>query len=564
MSGQTTYRVLAADKLAQEGLDWITQQPDAELVNKPGLSEDELAKIIGDHDAMIVRSGVTVTPAVLANPGRLKVIARAGVGVDNIDLPAATAAGILVVNTAEASTLTTAEHALSLMMALARNIGPASATMRAGGWDRSKYKGVQLAGRTLGVVGFGRIGQAVAARALAMEMDVLAYDPFFAGDSAMDGRVRLYRDFDQMLPKLDIVSFHVPLNDATRGMLGAKQFATAKAGLMVVNAARGGVVDESAIIEALDAGQCGAVALDVYTEEPPPEDSPLRTHPKVLCTPHLGASTVEAQQAVSVDAAAACLAYLRGEGIKGAVNAGGVRVDLDPLQSAYVDLAERMATLISPMVTRGIACVTVELVGSAVAKAAGTVERSALVGLLRGHLDTPMNVINAADVAARRGIKLKCSTVEDAPGSPGAVGPAGGTSGGAGQLSISIEGPAGAVTAATPTADRARRIIGRVYEDHLPRVVQINGYVMDMVPAGQMLLIQNDDTPGMVGLVGQTLGDAGVNIADMTISRRDNEAGGATALMVLKLDAPAPEAVLATLRDQPGVLKVAQVGLADA
>ncbi|MEX2387678.1 MAG: hydroxyacid dehydrogenase, partial [Phycisphaeraceae bacterium] len=289
MPTNTKFKVLAADKLAKQGLEFIQSQADAELVNKPGLSEDELAAIVGEHDAMIVRSGVTVTAKVLENPGRLKVIARAGVGVDNIDLAAATAKGILVVNTAEANTITTAEHAFALMLAMARNIGPAYKTMNAGGWDRSKFQGRQMAGKTLGIVGFGRIGQAIAERALAFEMDVVAYDPFINAETMLDGRVKMFKDFTDMLPECDLATFHVPLNDQTRGMLGKETWKLAKPGLMVINAARGGVIDEEDLIDALESGQCGGAALDVYTSEPPAEDSPLRTHPKVLVTPHLGA-----------------------------------------------------------------------------------------------------------------------------------------------------------------------------------------------------------------------------------------------------------------------------------
>ncbi len=539
------FRILAADKLAKQGLEWIQSQPDAELVNKPGLSEDEYAELIQSCHAMIVRSGIKVTAKMLDNPGSLKVIARAGVGVDNIDLEASTSKGILVVNSAEASTLTTCEHAFTLMMAMARNVGPAYMKMHSGGWDRSKYQGTQLAGKTVGIVGFGRIGRAFAERALAFEMDVIAYDPFVNTETALDGKVKMYRSFDEMLPHCDVVSFHVPLNDQTRGMLNKETFKLARPNLLVVNAARGGVVDEADLIAALDAGQCAGAAIDVYSKEPPPEDSPLRTHPKVLVTPHLGASTAEAQEAVSLDAAAAALTYLRGEGIKGAVNAGNLRVDLSPIQKGFADLAERMATLISPMITRGIATVAIELTGSQLASAAGTVERMAMIQLLRRFMNVPLNVINVNQIAESRGIKVKTVTVEDAK----SAGP---------QLAITVQGPAGAVDDQTHEADKVRRIVGRMYDDMKPRIVEINGYFMDMVPAGHMVLIQNEDRPGMVGLVGTEFGKAGVNIADMSISRRDN-----TALMVLKIDAPPSDSLLDSLKANTGILKVATVRLMD-
>jgi len=545
-----TFTILAADKLAQQGLDWINAQPDAELLNKPGLTEDEYGQLLsqGGIHAMIVRSGIKVTAKVLENPGDLKIIARAGVGVDNIDLQAATDKGILVVNTAEASTITTAEHAFALMISLLRNIGPAYKKMAEGGWDRGKFQGRQLSGMTLGVVGFGRIGQTMAKRGLAFGMNVVAFDPVFNSPTALDGQVKMFTDFSEMLPHADVISFHVPLNDHTRGMLNTETFKKCKDGVFVVNAARGGVVDEDAIIPALDSGKCGGAAFDVFTKEPPAEDSPLRSHPKMLVTPHLGASTEEAQTAVSSDAAIACMAYLRGEGIKGAVNAGNLRVDLDPMQRGFVDLASRMAALISPMITRGLATVSIELSGKHLHKAAGTVERAAMVGLLREHLADPVNMINVAQVAESRGIKIKTSTIDE----PTMAGP---------QLAIEIHGPEGSVDGTTHQQDRARRIVGRVYDDLRPRVVEINGYQMDMTPDGTMVLLQNEDLPGMIGQVGMAFGGAKVNIADMTISRRDPGDGNPTALMTLKVDAEPPAELIDQLNKTPGVLRVAVVKL---
>ena len=547
--------ILAADKLAPEGLDWIRGQPDAELLEKPGLSETEYARMLGEGGihAMIVRSGIKVTSDVLATPGDLQVIARAGVGVDNIDIPAATAKGILVVNTAEASTITTAEHAFTLLCALLRNVAPAAASMNAGRWDRSKFQGRQLHGMTLGVVGLGRIGRTVAERALSFGMKVVGYDPFVQSDLQLgEHTVKTYRSFEELAPHADALSFHVPKTAETTGMLDAETFALCREGVFVVNAARGGIVDEAAVVEAIRSGRCGGVALDVYTSEPPAADGPLvraaQELPNLLLTPHLGASTQEAQTAVSVEAAKACMAYLRGEGISGAVNAGGVRVDLSPRQAAFVELARAMAALLSPMVTRGIARVEVDLDGEDLAPAAGTVERTVLVGLLQRHLASALNVINVADAAEKRGIAVETRT---------ATGGAGG-----GKLTLTVHGPADAVDAATPAPDRTRRIAGRVYEDGAPRVVEVNGYAMDMVPAGPMVIIQNEDRPGIIGAVGSAFGDAGVNIADMTISRRNAEAAGeATALMLLKLDAAAPEALLADLEALPAVRKVASVQL---
>lgn len=543
-----TFSILAADKLAQEGLDWIESQPDAVLANHAGINEEQLAEIIGEHDAVIVRSGVRVTADVLKNPGKLRVIARAGVGVDNIDLAAATEKGILVVNTAEASTLTTAEHAFALLLATARQIGLACKTMAAGGWDRSKFKGRQLAGKTLGVVGFGRIGQAVAERALAFEMNVLAFDPFLNAETALDGKVKVVRDFKDLVPKVDMITFHVPLNDHTRSMLNLEVMKTARPHLLVINAARGGVVDEKDLVTALDEGLVGGTGIDVFTEEPPAEDHPLRNHPKAVVTPHLGASTVEAQQAVSVDAAKSALAYLRGEGIQGAVNAGGIRVDLTPVQAAYADLIDRMARLIGPMITRGISNVTLELRGSELASAASTLERTALTRLLGDRLDSPVNLINVSNLARERQISCK-TTISEVERSAGA------------QASLIIEGPKDAVDDSTHPSDHQRRIVGRVYDDLKPRIVEINGYHMDMIPRGDMILLQNEDRPGMIGRVGSVMGEAGINIADMTISRRPAADGTLSALMLLKVDAAPDQQVLQNLMSCEGIIKAIAVKL---
>ncbi len=524
-------KVLVGDKLAKEGLAFLEGFDDVAVDVKTGLSEDDLAKIVSAYDGLIVRSGAQVTAKVLENPGRLRAVCRAGVGVDNIDLGAATSRGVLVMNSAEATTITTAELAFSLIMALARNIGPAFKTMTEGKWEKSKLVGHQLAGKTLGVVGFGRIGRTVAERALAFGMKVLAYDPVFAAATALDGRAKMFKNVDDMLGDCDFITFHCPLNDQTRGMLNADRFARCRDGVLVVNAARGGIIDENALIEALDSGKCGGAAIDVYEQEPLPEDSPLRTHPKVLTTPHLGASTAEAQAAVSKDACEQLIEYLRGEGLRGAVNIAGVRFDLDPVQLQFVDLAQRMGQLIAPMCEQGMDKVTVTVQGAQLRGAASTVERMAAVSLFTGQVDPPVNVINVGVVAEDRGIKLKSVVEEEA--------------GGVQRLVIDVE-----------SGGEKRHIVGTVYADGQPRILQINGYHMDIVPSGPMLLLLNEDKPGMVGLVGTELGNAGVNIADMAITRC-----GDTAMMLVNVDEMPSGGIIEHIKGRPGILKVAVVGL---
>src|SRR5215208_1255718 len=341
-----TYTILVADKLADEGLAFLKQSGLA-FDAKVGLKEDELAAEVGKYDALIVRSGAKVTAKVLAEPGKLKAVARAGVGVDNIDLEAATAKGVLVLNTAEASTLSTAEHALALMMSLARRIPAAHQSLKSGQLEwkkRSQYQGTQLAGKTLGVVGLGRIGRTVASRAIAMEMNVLGYDPYFTAPTALDGKVKLVRDFDEFLRQLDVITFHVPGGESTRHLINRER---------IINDARGEVIDEFAVADALKEKKIAGAAIDEYQTEPPAKDHPLFGLDNVVLTPHLGASTDEAQTAVSVDACKAIVAYLTSGEIRGAVNAGGIRLDLPPDEAPFAKLSSRIGSLLAGVTEGG-------------------------------------------------------------------------------------------------------------------------------------------------------------------------------------------------------------------
>src|SRR5688572_21136272 len=539
------YRVLVADKLAAEGLE-VLRASGMAFDEKVGLKEDQLAGEVPNYDALIVRSGAKVTAKVLANPGKLRAIARAGVGVDNIDLHAATAKGILVLNTAEASTLSTAEHALALMMSLARKIPSAHQSLKSGALDwkkRSAFQGTQLAGKTLGVVGLGRIGRTVATRALAMDMTVLGFDPYFSSPTALDGRVRMVKDFDEFLAQLDVITFHVPGGEATKHLLNRERlFGRCKPNLLVVNDARGEVVDEFALADALKEKKVAGAALDVFQTEPPAKDHPLFGLDNVVLTPHLGASTDEAQTAVSVEACKAVVAYLKSGEIRGAVNAGGVKLDLPPDEAPFAKLAQRIGTLVAGYCDCGYKTITLRASGTRAPKLMNTLLRLAAVELLKPHLgEGSVNVINVEHLARARGIEL-VSIHEPAPPA-GLVGDV---------VGVRAEG----------TDGESHRILGTVYADGLPRVLRVDGYQMDMVPEGNMVLIQNKDQPGVIGTVGTTFGDAGVNIADMVISREfDKESGAATALMVIKTDSAPPDALLNRLRARPGILRVKSLAL---
>lgn len=536
-------RILVADKLADEGLEYLKQSGAAYDV-KVGLKEDELAATVGSYDALIVRSGAKVTAKVLANPGQLKAIARAGVGVDNIDLPASTEKGILVLNTAEASTLSTAEHALALMMALARKIPAANQALKSGDLEwkkRSAYQGTQLAGKTLGVVGLGRIGRTVATRAMAMDMAVVGYDPYFTQPTALDGRVKMIRDFDEFLSQIDVITFHVPGGEGTRHLLNRDRlFNKAKPNLLVVNDARGEVVDEIALAEALAAKRIAGAALDVFATEPPVKDHPLFKLENCVLTPHLGASTDEAQTAVSVEACKAIVAYLRSGEIRGAVNAGGIKLDLPPDEAAFARLAQRIGALLAGYHDGGYKTITLRASGQRAPKLMNTLLRLAAVEMLKPHLTDPVNVINVEHLAKSRGIELVA--IHEAQPPQGLVGDI---------LGIRVDAAEGGGSS---------RILGTVYADGLPRILRVDNFTVDMVPEGQMVVIVNKDQPGVIGVVGSTFGDAQVNIADMVISR-EQRPDGAVALMVLKTDQAAPEALLNRLRARPGILAVKPVTL---
>jgi D-3-phosphoglycerate dehydrogenase len=531
-------RILVADKLAEEGLEFLKQSK-AAFDAKIGLKEEELAEAVGEYDALIVRSGAKVTARVLEKPGKLKAIARAGVGVDNIDLEAATARGILVLNTAEASTLSTAEHALALLLSLARKIPQAHASLKSGQLDwkkRSQFQGTQLAGKTLGVVGLGRIGRTVATRALALDMNVIAFDPYFTGLTALDGKVKLVGDFDEFVSQIDVITFHVPGGDQTRHLLNRDRLMNkCRPNLLVVNDARGEVVDEIALAEAIKEKKIAGAAIDVYATEPPPKDHPLFGLENVVLTPHLGASTDEAQTAVSVEACKAIVAYLNTGEIRGAVNAGGLKLDLPADEKPFVELARRIGALLAGVCDGGYRTITLRASGTRAPKHMNTLLRVATVELLRPHLDTGVNVINVEHLARGRGIEL--ATIHEPNPPAGLVGDI---------IGVRADGPDG----------QSHRVLGTVYADGLPRVLRVDEYNMDMIPEGNMVLIVNQDQPGVIGVVGSSFGDAQVNIADMVISREFGPGGKATALMVIKTDSEPPASLLNRLKARPNILKV--------
>ncbi len=516
------YKVLIADKLSAVGIDWLKSQPDVEIDNKPGLSPEELVKTVKDYDGMIIRSGAKVTAAVLEDPGRLKVIARAGVGVDNVDVPVATAKGVIVMNTPGGNTVSTAELALTLMMALSRKISPASASLEAGKWDRKVFQGTQVAGKTLGIVGMGRIGRALAARAAGLDMRVIGYDPFFAGGDSND--VEMVKDLIELCKRSDYISVHVPKSAETTGMIGEAQFAAMKPSVRLINAARGGIIDPAALLAAIKEHRVAGAALDVYLAEPPSSEAELELiqQPNVLCVPHLGASTEEAQEQVAIDAAEQLVEALRGGEVRNAINAPGFDQALPPALRPYTELAGRMGTILSEITPGALKKVEVIYRGAIGQMNVAPVTTYLLVGLVSSRMEMTVNVINAPVLARQRGLEIEQITSEKVREF-------------ANLMEVTVE------------TDQAKRTaVGTIFGNRFPRIIAIDGYRMELKPEGPIVIILNDDKPGVVGRYGMLFGGNDINIADMTFSRKMKLK---MAMVGINLDQAPPEAVINDIRN---------------
>ncbi len=522
-------KILVADKLSPVGIEWLESQEDVEVTVQPGQSPEELARNIGQYDGMIIRSGVKATPEVLAEVGRLKGIARAGVGVDNIDIPTATSKGVIVMNTPGGNTVSTAELAMTLMMALSRKIAPANASLRDGKWDRKKFQGTQLAGKTLGVVGMGRIGRTVAARAQGMEMRVLGYDPFFAGSS--DSPVEMVKDLIELCKRADYITVHVPKSSETLGMIGKEQFAAMKPSCRLINAARGGIIDVAELLAALKEDRVAGAAIDVWLSEPPENEAELELiqHPNVLAVPHLGASTEEAQEQVALDAAQQLVEAIRGGEVRNAINAPGFGEALPAGFRPYTELAVRMGTILSSITPGAMEKVEVIFRGGIAETNIDPIATYLLVGLMQPHLEHPVNVINAPVIAANRGVEVEKIT------------------------SAKVKEFTNMMEVKITTDKATRSAKGTIFGNRFPRVIAIDGYRMEMKPEGHILIISNDDQPGVVGKYGSILGANGINIADMTFARKLEPP---TAMVGINLDSAPSEEVLEQIRKQEFVQEV--------
>jgi D-3-phosphoglycerate dehydrogenase len=525
-------RILVAEPIAAEGVDLL--RASHEVDERPGLSRDDLCAILPDYDALIVRSQVQVDSGLIGAGRRLVVIGRAGVGVDNVDLDAATRAGIMVVNAPTGNTIAAAEHTLALLYGIARRTAPADASVRRGEWARSRFTGLELRGRTLGIIGLGKIGQAIAVRAIAMEMTVVAVDPFVTEEQAANHGVELV-SFDELLRRADVVSVHVPLTRTTRGLLGRAAIAKLKPGSIVLNVARGGVVDEAAVAEALESGHLGGAGIDVFEHEPP-ADSPLLTAPNTLLTPHLGASTAEAQVLVAEEVAAQVLDVLEGRSARYAVNAPLLTPETARAIAPYLPLAEVLGRFFAQFSRGGTRTLTLEIAGELAEHDGTPLTAAVLRGLLETATTERVNLVNAGALAKSRGITVVERKTPDA---------------GAFAALLTLSGESGgrtAVVAGTVAAGEAR-------------ITRLDDYRLDMAPADTMLITRHMDRPGTVGRVGIMLGEADVNISAMHLARsRPRE----DALMILALDDDVPESVSDAIRSQEAVLDLWTIRLGSA
>ncbi len=529
-------RVFVSDKLPSAGLD-LLRQAGLEIDDRQKLKGAELQEAIRAADGMIVRSDTRITAAELENPGKLRVIVRAGVGVDNIDVAAATRKGIVVMNTPGGNTVSTAEHTITLMMSLARHTPAADASLRSGKWERSKFVGSQLAGRTLGVVGLGRIGREVARRAAGLDMKIVGFDPFLASAGATQMGIETVSDLDSMLPRVDFLTVHTPLTDETRDLLDARRLALMPKGARVLNCARGGIINEEALVEALRSGHLGGAALDVFVQEPLPTDHPLLTLPNVVLTPHLGASTVEAQLSVATEAAQLIVDYLVRGVIGFAVNMAAVdKTELAELR-LYVDLARRLGLLHAQMAQGAIQKAVLTYRGEAARRSTKLIAAAFAAGLLEAHLDQNVNIVNAPLLAAERGIEI----VEQ-------------TSSQQGDFSTLLR-------VDLTTEKRTYSIAGTLFGNQFLRLVQLGQHHLDAFMDGVMLLFAHRDVPGLIGFIGTIFGKHGVNIAQMTVGRQQP---GGEAIAVLNLDNLPPEEALKEVRAHPQISSLHVVKLPPA
>ena len=527
-------RILISDKMSPEGLAHFTGHTGFEMVYNPEITMEELAETIGEFDALVIRSRTQVTAAILAKPGKLKVIGRAGAGVDNVDLDSATARGIIVMNTPGGNTISTGEHAISMLFALARRIPFADKTMHEGKWEKKSIVGVEMFGKTLGVIGLGKIGREVAARMQAFGMDILGYDPFLTTETAEKLGIEL-ADIDTICERADMITIHCPLNSETRDLINEERLGKMKPSMLLVNCARGGIVDEEALCAALSSKKIAGAALDVFSTEPLPADHALRGLENIVLTPHLAASTNEAQEKVARAIAIQIREALSGEMIRNAVNAPSVDAKTYAKMKPVLDLCERMGRFASQFAKQS-ATTNIDVIysGTATEHPQAPLTTALVQGFLECNLSETVNQVNAMMLAKNQGIKISETRSEE-----------------------SDDVYSGLITVKTTReSGETTEVSGTLFQSRFPRLVSVNKRRIDAIPDGQMLVLENRDVPGIIGSVGTCLGKHGINIAAMNWGRLKE---GGDAMTVLNMDQPIPADVLKELLGLPNVLSAANI-----
>jgi len=525
------HRVLVTDTLADSGLDILRRADDVELDYRPGLKGAELLGAVAESDALITRSGTAVTPELVNAGTRLRIVGRAGVGLDNVDVEACTKRGILVINAPTANIMSATEHTMAMLLALCRNIPEAHASVKRGEWTRAKFMGIELHEKTLGVIGLGRIGSKVTKRALGFGMNVVAYDPYIPDSVFIETEARKV-SLDELLSTADFITVHTPLSDETRGMLGAAEIAKMKDAAVVLNIARGGIYDEQALADALNSGKLAGAAIDVYEDEPPGKEHPLVHAKNVILSPHIGANTVEAQDRVAKQTSEMVVDALRGSIFVSAVNLpfeGLSDADAAPL----IKLAEKLGHFASQIMAGPVNRTEVELWGIS-ERFEKIISVAALKGLLTPHLAESVNFVNAEQTAETRGIAIK-STTHPKP-----------------------RDYANLITFRASSPSEETCVSGTVFHEKNQRIVSVNNFRVEFKPEGHILYILNKDVPGVVGRVGTTLGDHEVNIAEYNLAR--SESGG-TAMAIITIDSPLSSDALTALRVMPAIKDVRQLRL---
>lgn len=530
-----TIKIFVSDDVSDSGLEPLRSAGFA-VEKRTGLSRAELAGALQDCDGLIVRSETKVTADLLDEVTNLRVIGRAGVGVDNIDVPAATIRGIVVMNAPDGNTITTAEHTIALLISLARSIPQANSSLKSGRWERKKFIGVELQGKTLGIVGLGRIGRVVASRARALGMQIVAYDPFIAPEQARDLEIEL-APLDDVYARADFLTVHTPLTAETRGLIDREVLGKMKHGARLINCARGGLVDEDALYEALTNGSIAGAALDVFGQEPPPSDHRLLQLDQVIATPHLGASTTEAQEGVAFTVAEQMRDFLLTGALRGAVNVPAISVKEFNLMQPYVALAESLGRFQAQLVEQAVSEVRIEYAGEIVDLDATPVTRAFLAGLLR-DVSARVNAVNAFLIADERGIKVTTTYVRTSGDSAPAM-----------RTEI-FTGPSSRSLAGTLFGYGGQRREGRITE--------IDGFYLEARPEGHLVVMRNHDVPGVIGRVGTILGEGGVNISRFHLGRRER---GGEAVAVIEVDAPLSKDTLQSLRALEQVISAQPIEL---